>query len=100
MLSVFHQLHCLSYLAQHYRPSTSPHPFDNETEILHHSVHCFDYLRQSLMCAADTSLEGKTTAGPGWGATHVCADYEKVVEWANQRTVVKWRNLMPGTAVL
>ncbi|TAQ83336.1 hypothetical protein B7494_g8340 [Chlorociboria aeruginascens] len=109
MMSVFHQLHCLvtppspislrpltsqSYLAENYQ--TVPLPQD----IAFHSAHCFDYLRQSIMCAADTSLEGETEAGPGWGSTHQCKDYEMVRQWANERTVFRWRNLMPDVAVL
>ena len=51
--------------------------------------HCFDYLRQALMCAADTALEqlqsgeGGLIAGvDGWGTTHRCRDYQKVSNWA------------------
>ena len=69
-------------------------------EITHHSVHCFDYLRQSIMCAADTSLEGKTDAGPGWGSKHECTDYDALLAWANERTVFKFRKNMPEEAVL
>lgn len=69
-------------------------------EVVHHTVHCFDYLRQSIMCAADTSLEGKTEAGPGWGSTHECADYDALLEWANERSVVLWRGVLPDEAVL
>jgi hypothetical protein len=69
-------------------------------EVAHHSAHCFDYLRQSIMCAADTSLEGKTEAGPGWGSKHQCTDYDALLAWANEHTVVKFRKLMPEEAVL
>lgn len=128
MMSVFHQLHCLvwthfsftllianlnctlctwqedytdlgkSYVVQHYQTA-----FDGVNltkEVAHHSAHCFDYLRQSIMCAADTSLEGKTEAGPGWGSDHQCKDYDAVLAWANERTVVKFRGNMPLEAVL
>ncbi|KIM97467.1 hypothetical protein OIDMADRAFT_204249 [Oidiodendron maius Zn] len=98
MMSVFHQLHCLSYIVQHYQTA-----FDGVNltkEVAHHSAHCFDYLRQSIMCAADTSLEGKTEAGPGWGSDHQCKDYDAVLAWANERTVVKFRGTMPLEAVL
>ncbi|TVY82111.1 Oxidase ustYa [Lachnellula suecica] len=95
MVSVFHQLHCLSYLAQNGFDQT-----ELEQEVAHHSAHCFDYLRQSIMCAADTSLEGKTEAGPGWGSKHECKDYDAVLAWANERTVLKFRTNMPGEAVL
>lgn len=69
-------------------------------EVAHHSAHCFDYLRQSIMCNADTSLEGKTEAGPGWGSRHECTDYEALLEWANEKTVDKWKTNMPDEATL
>lgn len=50
--------------------------------------HCFDYLRQSLLCASDTSLEklqvdngGNKPAVDGWGTTHLCRDHEEVSNW-------------------
>jgi len=98
MMSVFHQLHCLSYLVQVYQSA-----FDGATltqELAHHSAHCFDYIRQSILCAADTSLEGSTDAGPGWGSIHECKDYDAVLAWANERTLYKWRKNMPEEAVL
>lgn len=117
MVSVFHQLHCLvrnmpisiiesgmltpckSYLAQHYQTAFEETKLTEE--VAFHSAHCFDYLRQSIMCAADTSLEGKSDAGPGWGSKHECTDYELLLAWANKHTVFKWRNkLLPGEAVL
>lgn len=52
------------------------------------------------MCAADTSLEGKTEAGPGWGSKHECKDYDAVLAWANEHTLVKWRKNMPLESVL
>lgn len=97
MVSVFHQLHCLSYLVQHFSPATG----NLTQEVAHHSAHCFDYLRQAIMCNADTSLEGKTETGPGWGSKHTCKDYDKVLDWANSHDVYKWRNsLMPDSSVL
>jgi hypothetical protein len=69
-------------------------------EVAHHSAHCFDYIRQSIMCAADTSLEGRTDAGPGWGSQHECTDYDALLAWANKQTVVKWRKNMPEEAIL
>lgn len=44
-----------------------------------HVGHCFDYLRQSLMCAGDMSVEwprvesdGRKIAVDGWGVEHRC----------------------------
>lgn len=49
-----------------------------------HVTHCFDYLRQSVLCAGDAALEGESEAvkgmTDGWGATHMC---KKKSEWMN-----------------
>ncbi|KAI0199929.1 hypothetical protein F4808DRAFT_430841 [Astrocystis sublimbata] len=99
MMSVFHQLHCLSYIIDHYQRGYAGANLTEE--IAHHSAHCFDYLRQSVMCAADTNLEGETEAGPGWGSDHQCADYDAVLAWANKHGAMAWRTgLLPGVAIL
>jgi hypothetical protein len=99
MTSVFHQLHCLSYIISHYQQGYAGTKLTDE--VAHHSAHCFDYLRQSIMCAADTNLEGETETGPGWGSDHVCVDYDAVLEWANEKAAMKWRTgLLPGIAIL
>ncbi|KAI0435797.1 hypothetical protein F4803DRAFT_544376 [Xylaria telfairii] len=99
MMSVFHQLHCLSYIVDNYQRGYAGANLTKE--IAHHSAHCFDYLRQSIMCAADTNLEGETEAGPGWGSDHQCADYDAVLAWANEHSAMKWRTgLLPGVAIL
>ncbi|TGJ79749.1 hypothetical protein E0Z10_g9018 [Xylaria hypoxylon] len=99
MMSVFHQLHCLSYVVDHYQRGYAG--VNLTEEVAHHSAHCFDYLRQSIMCAADTNLEGDTEAGPGWGSDHQCADYDALLAWANEHGAMKWRTgLLPGVAIL
>jgi len=52
-----------------------------------HVRHCIDYLRQSLMCHADTNLEAinQTLAGvTGFGSEKQCRDYGRVTAWADQ----------------
>ncbi|KAI0876637.1 hypothetical protein GGS24DRAFT_209562 [Hypoxylon argillaceum] len=99
MMAVFHQLHCLSYVVDHYQQGYAGANLTGE--VAHHSAHCFDYLRQSIMCAADTNLEGDTETGPGWGSEHTCADYDAVLAWANERGAMRWRTgLLPGVAIL
>ncbi len=55
-----------------------------------HNDHCFNYLRNAIMCTADTTLEGQIE-GEDWdgeagtdgtGALHVCRDWDEVVAWA------------------
>ncbi|OTB03150.1 hypothetical protein M426DRAFT_321953 [Hypoxylon sp. CI-4A] len=99
MMSVFHQLHCLSYIVEHYQQGYAG--VELSEEVAHHSSHCFDYIRQSIMCAGDTNLEGETETGPGWGSKHECVDYDAMLAWANDHSTMKWRNgLMPGESVL
>ncbi|PVI07110.1 hypothetical protein DM02DRAFT_723703 [Periconia macrospinosa] len=99
MITVFHQLHCLSYLAEHFQQGYGG--VELTEEVAHHSVHCFSYLRQGLMCNADTTLEGKTEQGPGQGSEHECVDYDAVLEWANKHAALKWRNgLLPDESTL
>ncbi|KAF2751047.1 hypothetical protein M011DRAFT_396141 [Sporormia fimetaria CBS 119925] len=99
MVSVFHQLHCLSYLGEHFQRGYGGIELDKE--VAKHSAHCFNYLRQGIMCAADTTLEGKTEEGPGEGSEHVCTDYDALLEWANGLATLRWREgLLPGESIL
>ncbi len=69
---------------------------DDRAEEVHHPVlkrhadHCFRYLRQTIVCCADTALEGQDPRAPtvdadGTGATHLCKDFEMVKAWAEDR---------------
>lgn len=87
-----------SYLVEHYQTAFEGHELT--PELAHHSAHCFDYLRQSIMCNADTTLEGKTEVGPGWGSKHQCKDYDALLEWANKHTILPWRANMIDKSVL
>lgn len=56
------------------------------SKISHHAEGCFDYLRQSILCHADTNIEplvpelyGVNTAIP-----RVCRDIGKVIEWSER----------------
>ncbi|EGE03389.1 hypothetical protein TEQG_02425 [Trichophyton equinum CBS 127.97] len=85
-LSAVHQLHCLSYYG-----ALQSHRRGNEQQNNHigpHMRHCFDYLRQGLMCAADSTLEPVDTrlgGVTGWGNERVCRDYTALKDWAEQR---------------
>ena len=54
-----------------------------------HIPHCFEYIRQGIMCSADTTLEksriedGKITRDvDGWGAEHECRDLDAIYQWS------------------
>ncbi|KAH7082866.1 hypothetical protein BKA63DRAFT_139150 [Paraphoma chrysanthemicola] len=108
-LSGFHQLHCLyglriayfaqrNFLDKQKAASIPGYTYEknayldgmSEHELgLFHVEHCFEYLRQAVMCAADTNLEdtivneGGTETAP-WGTERVCRDWEGVREWAGK----------------
>lgn len=52
----------------------------------YHIRHCFEYLRQSLICLADSNLENMnyTARGvSGWQTERTCRNIEKLTDWAN-----------------
>lgn len=87
--SMTHQLHCLHSIAEAYSSLRLDNPKPLSAEQIWHVGHCFDYLRQSLMCCGDVALEGQQTTFPGnpeltgsdgWDAKHVCKDYGEMYE--------------------
>ncbi|KAK1751045.1 hypothetical protein QBC47DRAFT_434797 [Echria macrotheca] len=89
-LSVFHQLHCLKSIRKHYAALQSDTPLVDSVD--NHVDHCFDYLRQAIMCSADMTLEkarvepdGHRRRVDGWGTTHQCRNWGKVLEIVAER---------------
>ncbi|KAG4441774.1 hypothetical protein IFR05_002765 [Cadophora sp. M221] len=85
LISVFHQLHCLWATKDSYFNLRDGKA--NETDVLHLS-HCWDYLRQTIQCHADTTLEWMPNptqhASRGWGYEHECRDFNAVYVWAEE----------------
>ncbi|KAI1777962.1 hypothetical protein F4818DRAFT_408567 [Hypoxylon cercidicola] len=85
--SMTHQLHCLYAIAEAYSALTSDvSRVPRETPW--HLNHCFDYLRQGIMCCGDVALEGEQTSFPegfdgsdGWDAKHVCKNYDEMYDY-------------------
>ncbi|KAH0596114.1 hypothetical protein MHUMG1_05975 [Metarhizium humberi] len=84
-VAIFHQLHCLYITYAAYWNARAGNFDDIPPE---HLIHCWDYLRQSIMCAGDTSLEwvhrldsppGETS---GWGFQHTCKNFDAIFDWA------------------
>lgn len=105
--SMTHQLHCLYTILEAY--DTLQVSMDlglaNQVKMPWHINHCFDYIRQAIMCAGDVALEGAATSFPGdavtgedrggsdgWDARHVCKDYSQVYAYLERETInhVKW----------
>ncbi|WQF82788.1 Putative mycotoxin biosynthesis protein UstYa [Colletotrichum destructivum] len=93
-----HQLHCLYLIMNDFdrlvRYGVTRK--ENQVEEGHfqvHTNHCFDYLRQSILCTSDMTLEGKVLgrdANPGtdgWGHLHTCRNHREVVQWVEERRV-------------
>ncbi|TLS31317.1 hypothetical protein PpBr36_02459 [Pyricularia pennisetigena] len=83
-IAVFHQIHCLYTIMADYNNAVR-----NKTTMPAHVRHCFEYLRLTLMCHADTTLEGRPDVIPDTmfqpavaGSRHACRDYDAVKAWA------------------
>ncbi|KAE8385346.1 hypothetical protein BDV23DRAFT_188304 [Aspergillus alliaceus] len=101
MISVYHQLHCLKALHMALLPVvTQQETLSSSTAGGHgfehnHIAHCLDYLRQSVMCSGDVTLEppdekpekGKSPL-QGWGVKHVCRNWEEIEAWRGELGVI------------
>lgn len=96
-VSLFHQLHCLAELRKyHFLMLDSIFSNDSATfaaankKVEHllgqgnggHAGHCFEYLRQGIMCSGDMTLEwpklgddGRRIEVDGWDIPHVCKSW-------------------------
>ncbi|KAJ7245286.1 hypothetical protein C8J57DRAFT_1082411, partial [Mycena rebaudengoi] len=93
--AIYHQLHCLSGLRRLFTYDSFNNPQDHA---LRHVHHCLNYLRQSVLCNADTTLEPayiyrlpdntSTFAASGMGSIHTCVDWTQVRSFVedNQNT--------------
>jgi len=96
--SAYHQLHCLRGIRQaYYEALDSPASNDAHDKSAHYTVdshtspvhirHCIDYIRQSLMCYADTTIEekdDKINGVRGFGTLHECRDWRDLVKWTEE----------------
>lgn len=102
--TLFHQLHCLTHIRTYLwtlNATVSKPPFQSDkvySTLLRpqqdHMNHCFDYIRQSLMCYGDltyewprTESDGRRFAVDGWGVQHECRKWEAVVEFMRENSV-------------
>jgi len=78
----FHQLHCLHMIVGSYTKALKDVAHD-----IQHTKHCLEYLRSSIMCAADSTLEPwKNTLNgvDGFGNPHMCRDFDELFRWAEE----------------
>ncbi|GME43824.1 hypothetical protein BKCO1_25000117 [Neofusicoccum parvum] len=107
-VSAFHQLHCLRTIRSAWfavlergpsvleDPTGVPGHPSTKKLLGPHITHCFDFIRQALMCFADPTLEpflmedGVTLqprGSSGWGVTHQCRDFNALVDWSQERAI-------------
>ncbi|PCH39113.1 hypothetical protein WOLCODRAFT_34841, partial [Wolfiporia cocos MD-104 SS10] len=87
-LSMFHQLRCLNIIREAL-VSLRVDPDTRKEELnLELARHCMHYLRQMVLCRADTRLEAARSAkGQGvtvWDVTHECRDWSVVYDAAEE----------------
>ncbi|TFK69892.1 hypothetical protein BDN72DRAFT_839799 [Pluteus cervinus] len=80
-VSMWHQMHCLNHIR---------HVLVSGDDGSDHIAHCFQYLRQGILCAADTTLEwggpgrelssGEIVA-TGDNIVHKCRDWKQVYDY-------------------
>lgn len=98
-LSMYHQIHCLDSLRLAVL-GVRPHgehrlgQSGNAHWEMDHVHHCLNYLRQTILCAADLTLEpeveeGSDDAGEGLGVTHVCKDWSMAYQYV-ERNFEEW----------
>ena len=83
MLSVHHQLHCLRQLHLSFialRVGSRFERHGDAAQELKHAEHCFDYLRQAIICSRDSTLEGPDmgkSSLTGNGVVHRCRAWDE-----------------------
>ncbi|TCD66343.1 hypothetical protein EIP91_001447 [Steccherinum ochraceum] len=90
VVALYHQLHCLDSFRRAL--------LLNDTEHAGHFEHCLKYLRQTLICHADVTLEAahwvvdddgiNVAVTTGIGVTHACKDWDQLFTWVLDRPLL------------
>ncbi|KAL2045930.1 hypothetical protein ABVK25_011926 [Lepraria finkii] len=100
VLSAFHQLHCLYTVRRALYSKASEgslEEFDLGKERKPHVAHCFDYLRQGILCSADSSIEPAVDTVDGFlgaGFPRQCRDFEELKDWAEDHRALDAHGLL------
>jgi hypothetical protein len=94
-----HAIHCLYYAVDSYHQLLVNGP--SEADNPHHAAHCFEYLRTSILCNLDMTLEGElsTPAEAARGQPHVCRNKDAAVKWIEERRVDDLQDVVGPTAI-
>jgi len=94
VIEAYHAIHCLKVLRDHYRKLSRGMAFEWPME---HDMHCFDSLRQHVMCMADDTLlytTGHLTVGVG--QVRNCRNWDALRDWATERTACYYDHINPS----
>ncbi|KAF9527832.1 hypothetical protein CPB83DRAFT_855692 [Crepidotus variabilis] len=78
-VSMYHQLHCLD--GMRYDLTQSKIGKQPTKQILGHANHCYNYLRQELLCHSDLTLERAGANVTGSKVSHVCRDWVQIRDY-------------------
>ncbi|KAL8923920.1 MAG: hypothetical protein Q9208_004357 [Pyrenodesmia sp. 3 TL-2023] len=93
-----HNLHCLKNIRSAYMEY---HTGQNQSKTFPHINHCFDALRQDIMCHADDTPRYTTTTNDpesGVGQVRQCRSWEQLQRWSRERTAC-FRNIREGERI-
>jgi hypothetical protein len=53
----------------------------------YHAAHCFEYLRNQILCMSDMTLEGSKSLldNTGEAQAHMCRDRKEAISWIEAR---------------
>ena len=74
--------------------------FDLGKERKPHMAHCFDYLRQGILCSADSSIEPAVDSVNGFlgaGFPRLCKNFWQLKDWAEDHKVFDAHGFLVGT---
>ncbi|ODA83224.1 hypothetical protein RJ55_01735 [Drechmeria coniospora] len=79
-------------LLAEYPEDTGNPSFTAMTHGLWHVSHCFDYVRQALMCRPDLTLEGPVHVNGrllvvGWESPHQCQSWDTIWKYFEEHSV-------------
>ncbi|KAG1729100.1 uncharacterized protein EDB91DRAFT_839379 [Suillus paluster] len=98
-VEVIHHLHCVDMLRRVTWNKPQSYDHDDESHESHkdfriHLDHCIEMLRQIIMCRGDVTmitydwLEGHDDPFPNFNIRHQCRNFEKVLDWVDERRVI------------
>ncbi|KAK1565953.1 uncharacterized protein LY79DRAFT_529717 [Colletotrichum navitas] len=98
---IAHQLHCL-YSTKHAfydlyynRTGDKTEPLFGVGWQLEHLNHCWDYVRQTIMCHPDLSVEWRgEQEGTGWGYQRQCKDWGPIYDWLEKHRITNDRGIL------